>query len=92
MLLRVKERLNMKLLEAILNLLKHRCFTFPVRTVTKRNVEAEMKGLMSCQYSHVVKRNQVNEKEWNKIIQEEMNINQASFNLVTGPLMRSSVL
>lgn len=37
---------------------------------------------------HVVKRNQVNEKEWNKIIQEEMNIHQASFNLITGPLMK----
>lgn len=90
MLLRVKERLNVKLLEgAILNLLKHhdalrfRYEQLPNGTWRQRN-----EGTDELSVLHVVKRNQVNEKEWNKIIQEEMNINQASFNLVTGPLMR----
>ncbi|EJS58915.1 MULTISPECIES: non-ribosomal peptide synthetase [Bacillus cereus group] len=90
MLLRVKERLNVKLLEgAILNLLKHhdalrfRYEQLPNGTWRQRN-----EGTDELSVLHVVKRNQVNEKEWNKIIQEEMNINQASFNLVNGPLMR----
>ncbi|MBH0335369.1 peptide synthetase, partial [Bacillus thuringiensis] len=90
MLLRVKERLNVKLLEgAILNLLKHhdalrfRYEQLPNGTWRQRN-----EGTDELSVLHVVKRNQVNEKEWNKIIQEEMNINQASFNLVIGPLMR----
>ncbi|WP_044784356.1 non-ribosomal peptide synthetase [Bacillus thuringiensis] len=90
MLLRVKERLDVKLLEgAILNLLKHhdalrfRYEQLPNGTWRQRNEETDELSVL-----HVVKRNQVNEKEWNTIIQEEMNINQASFNLVTGPLMR----
>ncbi|MCU5526475.1 amino acid adenylation domain-containing protein [Bacillus cereus] len=90
MLLRVKERLNVKLLEgAILNLLKHhdalrfRYEQLPNGTWRQRN-----EGTDELSVLRVVKRNQVNEKEWNKIIQEEMNINQASFNLVNGPLMR----
>ncbi|MFI8679323.1 amino acid adenylation domain-containing protein [Bacillus thuringiensis] len=90
MLLRVKERLNVKLLEgAILNLLKHhdalrfRYEQLPNGTWRQRN-----EGTDELSVLHVVKRNQVNEKEWNKITQEEMNINQASFNLVNGPLMR----
>ncbi|ARJ22169.1 non-ribosomal peptide synthetase [Bacillus mycoides] len=90
MLLRVKERLNVKLLEgAILNLLKHhdalrfRYEQLPSGTWRQRN-----EGTDELSVLHVVKRNRVNGKEWNKIIQEEMNINQASFNLVTGPLMR----
>ncbi|HFJ9430827.1 non-ribosomal peptide synthetase [Bacillus thuringiensis] len=90
MLLRVKERLNVKLLEgAILNLLKHhdalrfRYEQLPNGTWRQRN-----EGTDELSVLHVVKSNQVNEKEWNKIIQEEMNINQASFNLVNGPLMR----
>ncbi|PEM45287.1 non-ribosomal peptide synthetase [Bacillus toyonensis] len=90
MLLRVKERLDMKLLEgAILNLIKHhdalrfRYEQLPNGTWRQRN-----EGTDELSVLHVVKRNKVNEKEWNKIIQEEMNINQASFNLVTGPLMR----
>ncbi|MDA2093664.1 amino acid adenylation domain-containing protein [Bacillus cereus] len=90
MLLRVKERLNVKLLEgAILNLLKHhdalrfRYEQLPNGTWRQRN-----EGTDELSVLHVVKRNQVNEKEWNKIIQEEMNINQASFNLVTSSLMR----
>ncbi|MGE7626084.1 amino acid adenylation domain-containing protein [Bacillus cereus] len=90
MLLRVKERLDVKLLErAILNLLKHhdalrfRYEQLPNGTWRQRNEETDELSVL-----HVVKRNQVNEKEWNKIIQEEMNIHQASFNLVTGPLMK----
>lgn len=90
MLLRVKERLDVKLLEgAILNLIKHhdalrfRYEQLPNGTWRQRN-----EGTDELSVLHVVKRNKVNEKEWNKIIQEEMNINQASFNLVTGPLMR----
>lgn len=90
MLLRVKERLDVKLLEgAILNLLKHhdalrfRYEQLPNGTWRQRN-----EGTDELSVLHVVKRNQVNEKEWNKIIQEEMNINQASFNLITGPLMK----
>ncbi|EEM96244.1 non-ribosomal peptide synthetase [Bacillus thuringiensis] len=90
MLLRVKERLDVKLLEgAILNLLKHhdalrfRYEQLPNGTWRQRN-----EGTDELSVLHVVKRNQVNEKEWNTIIQEEMNINQASFNLFTGPLMR----
>ncbi|MDT3495733.1 amino acid adenylation domain-containing protein [Bacillus toyonensis] len=90
MLLRVKERLDMKLLEgAILNLIKHhdalrfRYEQLPNGTWRQRN-----EGTDELSVLHVVERNKVNEKEWNKIIQEEMNINQASFNLVTGPLMR----
>ncbi|MFB5566016.1 amino acid adenylation domain-containing protein [Bacillus cereus] len=90
MLLRVKERLDVKLLEgAILNLLKHhdalrfRYEQLPNGTWRQRN-----EGTDELSVLHVVKRNQVNEKEWNKIIQEEMNIHQASFNLITGPLMK----
>lgn len=90
MLLRVKERLDVQLLEgAILNLIKHhdalrfRYEQLPNGTWRQRN-----EGTDELSVLHVVKRNKVNEKEWNKIIQEEMNINQASFNLVTGPLMR----
>lgn len=90
MLLRVKERLDVKLLEgAILNLIKHhdalrfRYEQLPNGTWRQRN-----EGTDELSVLHVVKRNKVKEKEWNKIIQEEMNINQASFNLVTGPLMR----
>ncbi|MFC9446643.1 amino acid adenylation domain-containing protein [Bacillus cereus] len=90
MLLRVKERLDVKLLEgAILNLIKHhdalrfRYEQLPNGTWRQRN-----EGTDELSVLHVVTRNKVNEKEWNKIIQEEMNINQASFNLVTGPLMR----
>ncbi|KGT43801.1 MULTISPECIES: non-ribosomal peptide synthetase [Bacillus] len=90
MLLRVKERLDVKLLErAILNLLKHhdalrfRYEQLPNGTWRQRNEETDELSVL-----HVVKRNQVNEKEWNKIIQEEMNIHQASFNIVTGPLMK----
>ncbi|HEF7287818.1 TPA: non-ribosomal peptide synthetase [Bacillus cereus] len=90
MLLRVKERLDVKLLEgAILNLLKHhdalrfRYEQLPNGTWRQRNEGADGLSVL-----HVVKRNQVNEKEWNKIIQEEMNIHQASFNLITGPLMK----
>ncbi|TKI04061.1 non-ribosomal peptide synthetase, partial [Bacillus wiedmannii] len=90
MLLRVKERLDVKLLEgAIVTLLKHhdalrfRYKQLPSGTWRQRNEGTDERSVL-----HVVKRNQVNEKEWNTIIQEEMNINQASFNLVTVPLMR----
>ncbi|KKZ90958.1 Long-chain-fatty-acid--CoA ligase [Bacillus wiedmannii] len=90
MLLRVKERLDVKLLEgAILNLLKHhdalrfRYEQLPNGTWRQRN-----EGTDEYSVLHVVKRNKANEQAWNKVIQEEMNITQTSFNLVTGPLMR----
>ncbi|MBY0596200.1 non-ribosomal peptide synthetase [Bacillus bingmayongensis] len=90
MLLRVKERLDVKLLEgAILNLLKHhdalrfRYEQLPNGTWRQRNEGTNEQSVL-----HVIKRKKANEQVWNKIIQEEMNINQASFNLVTGPLMR----
>ncbi|QWI14266.1 non-ribosomal peptide synthetase [Bacillus mycoides] len=90
MLLRVKERLDVKLLEgAILNLLKHhdalrfRYEQLPNGTWRQRNEGTDEHSVL-----HVVKRNKANEQAWNKIIQEEMNITQTSFNLVTGPLMR----
>ncbi|MBW3496266.1 non-ribosomal peptide synthetase [Bacillus sp. FDAARGOS_1420] len=90
MLLRVKERLDVKLLEgAILNLLKHhdalrfRYEQLPNGTWRQRNEGTDERSVL-----HVVKRNKANEQAWNKVIQEEMNITQASFNLVTGPLMR----
>ncbi|PEM25096.1 non-ribosomal peptide synthetase [Bacillus wiedmannii] len=90
MLLRVKERLDMKLLEgAILNLLKHHdALRFRYKQLPNGTWRQRNEGTDALSVLHVVKRNQVNEKEWNTIIQEEMNINQASFNLVTGPLMR----
>ena len=85
-----KRKIDVKLLEgAILNLLKHhdalrfRYEQLPNGTWRQRN-----EGTDELSVLHVVKRNQVNEKEWNKIIQEEMNIHQASFNLITGPLMK----
>ncbi|MEK4575737.1 MULTISPECIES: amino acid adenylation domain-containing protein [Bacillus] len=90
MLLRVKERLDVKLLEgAILNLLKHhdalrfRYEQLPNGTWRQRNEGTDEHSVL-----HVVKRNKANEQAWNKVIQEEMNITQTSFNLVTGPLMR----
>ncbi|UNP84527.1 non-ribosomal peptide synthetase [Bacillus mycoides] len=90
MLLRVKERLDVKLLEgAILNLLKHhdalrfRYEQLPNGTWRQRNERTDEHSVL-----HVVKRNKANEQAWNKVIQEEMNITQTSFNLVTGPLMR----
>jgi amino acid adenylation domain-containing protein/non-ribosomal peptide synthase protein (TIGR01720 family) len=90
MLLRVRERVNMKLLEgAILNLLKHhdalrfRYEQLPNGTWRQRNEGIDEKSVL-----RVVKRNNANEQVWNQVIQEEMNITQASFNLVTGPLMR----
>ncbi|MEK4745649.1 MULTISPECIES: amino acid adenylation domain-containing protein [unclassified Bacillus (in: firmicutes)] len=90
MLLRVKERLDVKLLEgAILNLLKHhdalrfRYEQLPNGTWRQRNEGTDEHSVL-----HVVKRNKANEQVWNKVIQEEMNITQTSFNLVTGPLMR----
>ncbi|MGY3418409.1 fengycin family lipopeptide synthetase B [Bacillus mycoides] len=90
MLLRVKERLDVKLLEgAILNLLKHhdalrfRYEKLPNGTWRQRNEGTDEHSVL-----HVVKRNKANEQAWNKVIQEEMNITQTSFNLVTGPLMR----
>ncbi|MBE7123003.1 non-ribosomal peptide synthetase [Bacillus cereus] len=90
MLLRVKERLDVKLLEgAILNLLKHhdalrfRYEQLPNGTWRQRNEGTDEHSVL-----HVVKRNKANEQAWNKVIQEEMNITQARFNLVTGPLMR----
>ncbi|MED1412430.1 non-ribosomal peptide synthetase [Bacillus paramycoides] len=90
MLLRVKERLDMKLLErSILNLLKHhdalrfRYEQLPNGTWRQRNEGTDEQSVL-----RVVKRNNANEQAWNKVIQEEMNITQASFNLVTGPLMR----
>ncbi|PFD35310.1 non-ribosomal peptide synthetase [Bacillus cereus] len=90
MLLRVKERLDMKLLEgAILNLPKHhdalrfRYEQLPNGTWRQRNEGTDEQSVL-----RVVKRNNANEQAWNKVIQEEMNITQASFNLVTGPLMR----
>ncbi len=90
MLLRVKERLDVKLLEgAILNLLKHHdALRFQYKQLSNGTWRQRNEGTDELSVLHVVKRNQVNEKEWNTIIQEEMNINQASFNLVTGPLMR----
>ncbi|MGK0532324.1 amino acid adenylation domain-containing protein [Bacillus sp. 'calajunan'] len=90
MLLRVKERLDVKLLEgAILNLLKHHdALRFRYKQLPNGTWRQRNEGTDELSVLHVVKRNQVNEKEWNTIIQEEMNINQASFNLVTGPLMR----
>ncbi|MFP3377567.1 amino acid adenylation domain-containing protein [Bacillus sp. SIMBA_069] len=90
MLLRVKERLDVKLLEgAILNLLKHHdALRFQYKQLPNGTWRQRNEGTDELSVLHVVKRNQVNEKEWNTIIQEEMNINQASFNLVTGPLMR----
>ncbi|MED1382548.1 non-ribosomal peptide synthetase [Bacillus mycoides] len=90
MLLRVKERLDVKLLEgAILNLLKHhdalrfRYEQLPNGTWRQRNEGTDEHSVL-----HVVKRNKANQQAWNKVIQEEMNITQTSFNLVTGPLMR----
>ena len=90
MLLRVKERVDVKLLEgAILNLLKHhdalrfRYEQLPNGTWRQRNEGTDEHSVL-----HVVKRNKANEQAWNKVIQEEMNITQTSFNLVTGPLMR----
>lgn len=90
MLLRVRERVDMKLLEgAILNLLKHhdalrfRYEQLPNGTWRQRN-----EGIDEQSVLRVVKRNNANEQVWNQVIQEEMNITQASFNLVTGPLMR----
>ncbi|EJR98785.1 non-ribosomal peptide synthetase (plasmid) [Bacillus mycoides] len=90
MLLRVKERVDVKLLEgAILYLLKHhdalrfRYEQLPNGTWRQRNEGTDVHSVL-----HVVKRNKANEQAWNKVIQEEMNITQTSFNLVTGPLMR----
>ncbi|MBJ7961307.1 amino acid adenylation domain-containing protein [Bacillus cereus group sp. N28] len=90
MLLRVKERVDVKLLEgAILYLLKHhdalrfRYEQLPNGTWRQRNEGTDVHSVL-----HVVKRNKANEQVWNKVIQEEMNITQTSFNLVTGPLMR----
>ncbi|PHE93141.1 non-ribosomal peptide synthetase [Bacillus wiedmannii] len=90
MLLRVKERLDVKLLEgAIVTLLKHHdALRFRYKQLPNGTWRQRNEGTDELSVLHVVKRNQVNEKEWNTIIQEEMNINQASFNLVTGPLMR----
>ncbi|OWT48694.1 non-ribosomal peptide synthetase [Bacillus sp. K2I17] len=90
MLLRVKERFDVKLLEgAIVTLLKHHdALRFRYKQLPNGTWRQRNEGTDELSVLHVVKRNQVNEKEWNTIIQEEMNINQASFNLVTGPLMR----
>ncbi|QWI16769.1 amino acid adenylation domain-containing protein [Bacillus wiedmannii] len=90
MLLRVKERFDVKLLEgAILTLPKHHdALRFRYKQLPNGTWRQRNEGTDELSVLHVVKRNQVNEKEWNTIIQEEMNINQASFNLVTGPLMR----
>ncbi|PEW84327.1 non-ribosomal peptide synthetase [Bacillus cereus] len=89
MLLRVKERLDMKLLEgSILNLLKHHdALRFRYEQLTNGTWRQRNEGTDEQSVLRVVKRNNANEQVWNKVIQEEMNITQASFNLVTGPLM-----
>ncbi|WP_426952703.1 amino acid adenylation domain-containing protein [Bacillus mycoides] len=90
MLLRVKERLDVKLLEgAILNLLKHHdALRFRYEQLANGTWRQRNEGTDEHSVLHVVKRNKANEQAWNKVIQEEMNITQTSFNLVTGPLMR----
>ncbi|EJV76903.1 non-ribosomal peptide synthetase [Bacillus cereus] len=90
MLLRVKERLDVKLLEgAILNLLKHHdALRFRYEQLPNGMWRQRNEGTDEHSVLHVVKRNKANEQAWNKVIQEEMNITQTSFNLVTGPLMR----
>lgn len=90
MLLRVKERLDMKLLEgAILNLLKHHdALRFRYKQLPNGTWRQRNEGIDEQSVLRVVKRNNANEQAWNQVIQEEMNITQSSFNLVTGPLMR----
>lgn len=90
MLLRVKERLDMKLLEgAILNLLKHHdALRFRYKQLANGTWRQRNEGIDEQSVLRVVKRNNANEQAWNQVIQEEMNITQSSFNLVTGPLMR----
>lgn len=89
-LLRVKERLDMKLLEgAILNLLKHHdSLRFRYKQLPNGTWRQRSEGIDEQSVLRVVKRNNANEQVWNQVIQEEMNITQSSFNLVTGPLIR----
>ncbi|WP_459502276.1 amino acid adenylation domain-containing protein [Bacillus sp. C1] len=90
MLLRVRERLDVELLEgALLNLLKHHdAIRFRYEQLPGGIWEQRNEGIGEQSVFRVIKRNDANQQAWNQMIQEEMDIAQASFNLLTGPLMR----
>ncbi|SFX81198.1 non-ribosomal peptide synthase domain TIGR01720, partial [Thermoactinomyces sp. DSM 45891] len=90
MLLRVRETLDVELLEkALLYLLTHhdalrfRYEPLSDGTWKQRNKEIDEQSVL-----RVIKRNDADQQTWNQVIQEEMDTAQASIDLHTGPLMR----
>ncbi|MED1599484.1 MULTISPECIES: non-ribosomal peptide synthetase [Bacillus] len=90
MLLRVRERLDVELLEEVLlNLLKHHdALRFRYEQLPNATWKQRNEGIDEQSVLRVVKRNDADQQAWNQVIQEEMDITQASFNLLTGPLMK----
>ncbi|AMM92982.1 peptide synthetase [Peribacillus simplex] len=90
MLLRVRARLNVELLEeALIYLLKHHdALRFRYGQLLNGTWKQRNEGIDEQSVLRVIKRNDADQQGWNQVIQDEMDITQASFNLLKGPLMR----
>ncbi|MDQ0418592.1 amino acid adenylation domain-containing protein/non-ribosomal peptide synthase protein (TIGR01720 family) [Croceifilum oryzae] len=91
MLLRVREKLDVELLEkAFIHLFTHHdALRFRYEPLSDGTWKQRNKGIDEQPVLHVIKRNDADQLTWHQMIQEEMDTAQASFDLLTGPLMRA---